>query len=109
MVSLITRSSAFINIFFIICDGSYFVFDNKNKNNRNSKHKINPLFINRWSPRSMTGDSLKLIQLWTIVDLGKLDSKEVFKSKPMAWTYTERIGRHDVQCIIHPNGLVMGS
>jgi hypothetical protein len=34
------------------------VFDNKNKNNRNSKHKINPLFINRWSPRSMTGDSL---------------------------------------------------
>ena len=34
------------------------MFGNKNENIRNSHHKINPLFINRWSPRSMTGDSL---------------------------------------------------
>jgi len=59
---------------------------------------------------ALLGPSLLFIhklQLWTTIDLEKIGPLEPFKSKPMPWAFTERIGLHDVEYIIHPNGSVM--
>ncbi len=58
----------------------------------------------------MLGPSILYIhklQLWTSIDLEKVDPSETFKSKPLSWSYIERIGLYDVQFTIHPNGSVM--
>jgi hypothetical protein len=59
---------------------------------------------------ALLGPSLLYIhklQLWTSIDLEKVDPSETFNSKPLPWSFTERIGLYDVQFIIHPNGSVM--
>jgi hypothetical protein len=47
------------------------------------------------------------IQLWTSVDLEKVDPSEIFKSKPLPRSFTERIGLYDVKYEISQNGSVM--
>ncbi len=47
------------------------------------------------------------LQLWTVIDLEKVDCEEMFKFKPLPWSFTDRIGLYDVQFTIHPNGSVM--
>jgi hypothetical protein len=47
------------------------------------------------------------IQLWTTIDVEKVDPSETFKSKFLPWSFTDRIGLYDVQFTIHPNGSVM--
>ena len=47
------------------------------------------------------------LQLWTTIDLQKVDPSETFKFKPLPWLFTERIGLYVVQFTIHPNGSVM--
>jgi hypothetical protein len=59
---------------------------------------------------AMLGPSLLFIhklQLWTTIDLEKVDPSETFKSKPLPWSFTDRIGIYDVKYVIHPNGSVM--
>ena len=47
------------------------------------------------------------LQLWTTIDLTKVDPSETFKSKPLPWSFTDRIGLYDVQFTVHPKGSVM--
>jgi hypothetical protein len=45
------------------------------------------------------------LQIWTSIDLEKVDPFR--ESRPLSRSFTERIGLHDVQYTIHPNGSVM--
>ncbi len=65
------------------------MFDNKNKNNRNSKHKINPLFINRRSPRSMTGDSLDDETLMSLFEAARW-APSSYNNQPWRFLYAKR-------------------
>ena len=47
------------------------------------------------------------LQLWTTIDLDKLDLGETFKSTPLPWAFTERIGLYEVKYEISQNGSVM--
>jgi nitroreductase len=66
-----------------------FVFDNKNENNRNSQHKINPLLINRWSPRSMTGDSLDDETLMSLFEAARW-APSSYNNQPWRFLYAKR-------------------
>ena len=65
------------------------MFDNKNENNRNSHHKINPLFINRWSPRSMTGDSLDDETLMSLFEAARW-APSSYNNQPWRFLYAKR-------------------
>ena len=65
------------------------MFDNKNENNRNSNHKINPLFINRWSPRSMTGDSLDDETLMSLFEAARW-APSSYNNQPWRFLYAKK-------------------
>ena len=41
------------------------------KNTRKSSYEINPLFLNRWSPRSMTGEELNDDELMSLFEAAR--------------------------------------
>lgn len=59
------------------------------KSNRIPQHKINPIFVNRWSPRSMTGDSIDDETLMSLFEASRW-APSSFNNQPWRFLYAKR-------------------
>lgn len=59
------------------------------KNNRVSDYNINPLLLNRWSPRSMSGESLDETTLWSLFEAARW-APSSSNSQPWRFIYSAR-------------------
>ena len=58
-------------------------------NKRNPTHKINPLFINRWSPRSMTGEDIDDHDLMSLFEAARW-APSSYNNQPWRFIYAKR-------------------
>ena len=58
-------------------------------NKRNPTHKINPLFINRWSPRSMTGEDIDDHDLMSLFEAARW-APSSYNNQPGRFIYAKR-------------------
>lgn len=61
----------------------------ENKNNRKPEHTIDPLFINRWSPRSMTGEEINDEVLMSLFEAARW-APSSFNNQPWRFVYAKR-------------------
>src|SRR3989338_5284656 len=54
------------------------------KNPRKPDHKINPLFIKRWSPRSLSGEKISKEELFTLLEASRWAPSS---SNEQPWTF----------------------
>lgn len=59
------------------------------KNNRKPQYKINPLFTDRWSPRSMTGDSIDDEVLMSLFEAARW-APSSYNNQPWRFLYAKR-------------------
>lgn len=62
-------------------------------NTRTSEHPVEPLFLDRWSPRAFTGDSMSREDLLTILDAAHW-APSAANSQPWRFVYALRDGEH---------------
>ncbi|MGA9171133.1 MAG: nitroreductase family protein [Nitrososphaeraceae archaeon] len=60
---------------------------------RRSQYKINPLILNRWSPRSMTGEELNDDTIMTLFEAARW-APSSFNNQPWRFIYAKRNTRH---------------
>jgi len=58
-------------------------------NERNVRYKINPIFIDRWSPRSMTGESIDDETLMSIFEAARW-APSSYNNQPWRFLYTKK-------------------
>ncbi|QRM53648.1 nitroreductase family protein [Sinorhizobium sp. BG8] len=58
-------------------------------NNRQATHPIDPLFLNRWSPRAFTGETISEADLLAILEAGHW-APSAFNSQPWRFVYALR-------------------
>ena len=58
-------------------------------NKRNPTHKINPLFINRWSPRSMTGEDIDDHDLMSLFEAARW-APSSYNNQPWRFIYAKK-------------------
>lgn len=61
----------------------------ENKNKRNPTHKINRLFIDRWSPRSMTGENIDDNDLMSLFEAARW-APSSYNNQPWRFIYSKR-------------------
>lgn len=59
------------------------------KKHRKIEHKINPIFVNRWSPRAMTGESISDKQLKSLFEAAKW-APSAFNNQSWRFIYAKR-------------------
>jgi nitroreductase len=62
-------------------------------NSRSSDYPIDPLFLQRWSPRSFTGAPMPEYELFTILEAGRW-APSAFNSQPWRFIYARRDTEH---------------
>jgi nitroreductase len=60
---------------------------------RRSQYKINPLILNRWSPRSMTGEELNDDTIMTLFEAARW-APSSFNNQPWRFIYAKRNTQH---------------
>ena len=68
---------------------SYPMFNSEIEHKRNPTHKINSLFVNRWSPRSMTGEDIDNTDLMSLFEAGRW-APSSFNNQPWRFIYAKR-------------------
>ncbi len=61
----------------------------ESKNKRNPTHKINRLFIDRWSPRSMTGENIDDDDLMSLFEAARW-APSSYNNQPWRFIYSKR-------------------
>ena len=65
-------------------------------NPRQPAHPINPMFVNRWSPRALTGEAISREQLHTVLEAARW-APSAYNFQPWRFIYALReIGRAHV-------------
>lgn len=62
-------------------------------NIRQNKHKVHPLIINRWSPRSMSGEEITEQELMTLLDAAHW-APSSYNNQPWRFLYAKRNTPH---------------
>ena len=63
----------------------------KQENIRRTDHKINSIFVNRWSPRSMTGEEIDDEVLMSLFEAARW-APSSFNNQPWRFIYSKRTG-----------------
>jgi nitroreductase len=63
----------------------------KTENARKADHNINSIFINRWSPRSMTGEEIADDELMSLFEAARW-APSSFNNQPWRFIYSKRTG-----------------
>jgi len=63
------------------------------KQNRKPEHEINPIFLNRWSPRAMTGEVIEDKELMSLFEAAKW-APSAYNSQPWRFIYAKRDTKH---------------
>ena len=63
----------------------------KTENIRRTDHKINSIFVNRWSPRSMTGEEIDDEVLMSLFEAARW-APSSFNNQPWRFIYSKRTG-----------------
>jgi nitroreductase len=63
--------------------------NNKVENNRNAQYKINSIFVNRWSPRSMTGESIDDKTLMSLFEAARW-APSSYNNQPWRFLYAKK-------------------
>ena len=61
--------------------------------NRKSNHKINPIILNRWSPRSMSGEEITDEQLMALFEAARW-APSSYNNQPWRFIYAKRNTEH---------------
>jgi nitroreductase len=61
----------------------------KNENSRKTDYKINSIFVNRWSPRSMTGEEIDEEVLMSLFEAARW-APSSFNNQPWRFIYSKR-------------------
>ncbi len=61
------------------------------ENTRRADHNINSIFVNRWSPRSMTGEEIKDDDLMSLFEAARW-APSSFNNQPWRFIYSKRTG-----------------
>lgn len=75
--------------FYIAVLLSYIMQNSKTEHKRNSTHKINSLFVNRWSPRSMTGEDIDDEDLMSLFEAARW-APSSYNNQPWRFIYAKR-------------------
>ncbi|MGA9841676.1 MAG: nitroreductase family protein [Nitrososphaeraceae archaeon] len=70
-------------------DSYYLMLNPEIKNTRKSAYEINPLFLNRWSPRSMTGEELNDDELMSLFETARW-APSSYNNQPWRFIYSKR-------------------
>ena len=63
----------------------------KTENTRKTDHIINPIFVNRWSPRSMTGEEIDDEVLMSLFEAARW-APSSYNNQPWRFLYSKRTG-----------------
>ena len=63
----------------------------KSENTRRADHNINSIFVNRWSPRSMTGEEINDDDLMSLFEAARW-APSSFNNQPWRFIYSKRTG-----------------
>jgi len=69
-----------------------FMSDIKQENKRTADHDINSIFVNRWSPRSMTGEEIDDNDLMSLFESARW-APSSFNNQPWRFIYSKRTGK----------------
>lgn len=75
--------------FYIAVLLSYIMQNSKTEHERISTHKINSLFVNRWSPRSMTGEDIDDEDLMSLFEAARW-APSSYNNQPWRFIYAKR-------------------
>jgi nitroreductase len=75
--------------FYIAVLLSYIMQNSETEHKRNSTHKINSLFVNRWSPRSMTGEDIDDEDLMSLFEAARW-APSSYNNQPWRFIYAKR-------------------
>lgn len=75
------------------CEGALETESDTNQNLRNSNYKLNPVILNRWSPRSMTGEKISHEELMALFEAARW-APSSFNNQPWRFIYAERQTEH---------------
>ncbi len=64
----------------------------KQENTRRADHNINSIFVNRWSPRSMTGEEIEDAVLMSLFEAARW-APSSYNNQPWRFIYTKRTSR----------------
>jgi nitroreductase len=64
----------------------------KQENTRTADHDIDPIFVNRWSPRSMTGEEIDDDELMSLFEAARW-APSSFNNQPWRFIYSKRTGK----------------
>lgn len=67
--------------------------DNEVKNIRKPEHKLNPLILSRWSPRSMTGEEISDEELMSLFEAARW-APSSYNNQPWRFIYAKRNTKH---------------
>ncbi|HEV7681065.1 MAG TPA: nitroreductase family protein [Pyrinomonadaceae bacterium] len=65
----------------------------KGTENRNTEHPIDELFLNRWSPRAMTGEAISQAELLTLFEAARW-APSSYNYQPWRFLYAHRDSKH---------------
>ena len=65
------------------------MFNTISDNTRRADHNINSIFVNRWSPRSMTGEEIKDDDLMSLFEAARW-APSSFNNQPWRFIYSKR-------------------
>ena len=63
----------------------------KSENTRRADYNINSIFVNRWSPRSMTGEEINDDDLMSLFEAARW-APSSFNNQPWRFIYSKRTG-----------------
>ena len=75
--------------FYIAVLLSYIMQNSETEHKRNPTHKINSLFVNRWSPRSMTGEDIDDEDLMSLFEAARW-APSSYNNQPWRFIYAKR-------------------
>lgn len=64
----------------------------KPENSRRADHDVNSIFVNRWSPRSMTGEEITDDDLMSLFEAARW-APSSFNNQPWRFIYSKRTAR----------------
>jgi nitroreductase len=69
-----------------------FMSNTKPENSRRADHDVNSIFVNRWSPRSMTGEEITDDDLMSLFEAARW-APSSFNNQPWRFIYSKRTAR----------------
>ena len=67
--------------------------NNEVKNIRKPEHEISPIFLNRWSPRAMTGEEISDEELMSLFEAARW-APSSYNNQPWRFVYAKRSTKH---------------